>query len=174
MVNGSMLDPTDIAVGATYHSWPNMPAGDCTVKIENVTSGNYALRVGDPANDPDPDHAGFHFEGTVSPLRVYALVGSNTIIAWVHNRKFNIMDADTWSSPGVNVPAIINATVHFTGLTPSCSWTVEWWTDTTDLAGSASSTYQVSTDEDGNLNLVQGTNMPASILRDALVILTKN
>jgi len=193
-VNNSALDPDkDVYYVDKECFWPNMPAGNCTVKIENVTAdplGQYALKVGAPNDlvnpEPDPHHAGFHFEGIVSPLRVYALRGptpaappanqnvATKVVAWVHNRKFNIMDADTWSSPGVNVPAIINATVHFTGLTPSCSWTVEWWTDTTDLAGSASSTYQVSTDEDGNLNLVQGTNMPASILRDALVILTKN
>jgi hypothetical protein len=187
-VNGSGTDK-NIDEIVWECSLPSMPAGDCTVKIENVTGGEHALKVGPhdyPNNpDPDPDHAGFYFEGIVPPLRVYALSGptptptgnqniATKVVAWVHNRKLNIMDADTWNSPGANVPAIVNATIHFTGLTPSCSWTVEWWTDTTNLAGSASSTYQASTDEYGNLDLTQESNMPASILQDAALILTKN
>jgi hypothetical protein len=188
MVNGSMLDPTDIAVGATYHSWPNMPAGDCTVKIENVTSGNYALRVGDPANDPDPDHAGFHFEGTVSPLRVYALVGSNTIIAWVHNRKYNIMDTMTWNeSEGkyeFTAPdPIEHARILFTGLGLGSTWTATWWDTRTGEQLDPGETYTVREDgaqtnewtlrqEAGGEN--QPKNMVGSILWDAALIMTKN
>lgn len=129
--------------------------------------GQRAIAVGGILGDPDLHYAGFHFEGAVPPLRVYALQGTDTIVAWAHNRKCNIIDAQSWETPNVE-QITTNARIHFDDPTDS-TWTVHWWSNTLDLDDStATYTFNV-TAQDGKLTIAP----PAAITNDAALIITK-
>jgi len=136
----------------------------------------------------------------VCGLRVCALRGLSgstaMVLGWVHSRKHNFLnvrpseenddgrmggfgakyyyhtgpetDPVLLTSAGVN---ITDATIHFENLGANTYWIVRWWDTET---GALENTYDnQQADGSGNLDLVQGTNMPTPLEWDLALTMTK-